>query len=463
MEAYHKKTDKIYKNSPIIIQNMMITLYGIYIQRARYKGEYNKYFHIYTENLNKTPDKIYEYQNKKLNNILQQAYQEVPYYNKIFNQYGIDISKIKTKDDLRVIPYLEKSTIRNKPNEFISKKHNINKLYNISTTGTTGTPLNIFCDRRVRQKNYAFYNRWLKSIGVDPGSRKATFGGRLVVPIEQNTGDFWRTSLFQRNTYFSSYHFLPENMNAIVEKIKRLKPDYIDAYPSSIYTVAQHILKNNIDMKIATKAIITSAETLFDNMREVIEEAFNAPVYDQYGSAEMCVFMAQCSRGRYHVHNDYSIIEFINEHGKPAKVGELAEVVCTGLINDVMPLIRYRIGDTVELSKETCSCGMPFQVVTKIIGRTDDYILTPEGRKVGRLSPVMKKYPVREVQYIQENIHELNVVIVADDGYVNDTEKCIEKEIQKRVGSSIAIRFVYKNKINRENGGKYRSIVSYIK
>jgi phenylacetate-coenzyme A ligase PaaK-like adenylate-forming protein len=89
--------------------------------------------------------------------------------------------------------------------------------------------------------------------------------------------------------------------------------------------------------------------------------------------------------------------------------------------------------------------------------------LTPEGRKVGRLSPVMKKYPVREVQYIQENIHELNVVIVADDGYVNDTEKCIEKEIQKRVGSSIAIRFVYKNKINRENGGKYRSIVSYIK
>lgn len=459
----NKKINILYDYSPIIMQNIMISLYGIYINHTRYKGQYEKYLQYYTKNMQKYPRDIDEYQNINLQNILKKAYQEVPYYGKLFDQYGIDISQIKTKADLRVIPYLEKSKIRENSNELISNKFNINKLYKISTTGTTGTPLGIFFDARVRQKNYAFYDRWIRSIGIDPRSKKATFGGRLVVPIEQKASPFWRTSAFQRNTYFSSYHFLPENMNVIVEKIKNLRPDYIDAYPSSIYAVAHHILKNNIDMSDVTTAIITSAETLFDNMREVIEEAFSGPVYDQYGSAEMCVFMAQCSHGKYHVHDDYSIIEFINEHGKPAKVGEPAEVVCTGLINDVMPLIRYRIGDMVILSKDLCSCGLPFQMVSKIIGRTDDIIITPEGRKVGRLSPVLKNHPVKEVQYIQKNINELKVLIVPDDGYEHGTEKTIEKELKKRIGSSMIIKFEYKDKINRENSGKYRSIISYIK
>ena len=184
------------------------------------------------------------------------------------------------------------------------------------------------------------------------------------------------------------------------------------------------------------------------------------PPYDQYGAVEMCVFVAQCTKGKYHVHSDYGIIEFINEYGKPACPGETAELVCTGLINPVMPLIRYRIGDLGVLSDDNCDCGNPFPIMKELIGRTEDTIITPEGNKISRLGRVIYDFPIKEIQYIQNSKKSLKILIVKDVSYTFKDEQHLIKELRKRLGAKIAIDINHVDKIERNFNNKFKTVLS---
>ena len=261
---------------------------------------------------------------------------------------------------------------------------------------------------------------------------------------------------------FSSYHITEENIPYYIDKLVKFKPDYIDAYPSSLYSIARYAQKHNINIKKVTNGITTSAETLLPDQRETIETVFGVPVTDQYGAAEMCIFVGQCKKGNYHIHSDYAVVEFLKEDGSQAGPGEEAEIVCTGLINPVMPLVRYRIGDRGILSDKKCKCGSPFPVMEKILGRMDDVIVTPDDRRVGRLSPVLKGFPVKEVQYIQKTVDALEVLIIKDCGYTGDTDKDVISELRKRLGHDICIGIKYASVIKRGRGGKLKTVISHI-
>jgi len=252
-------------------------------------------------------------------------------------------------------------------------------------------------------------------------------------------------------------------MPAYIEKLRNYSPDYIDAYPSSLYILADYAVRNGFDLKGITKGITTSAETVFSEQREVIETSFGVPVADQYGAAEMCIFVGQCPEGAYHLHTDFGVVELINDDGIPAEDGEPGEVVCTGFINQVMPLIRYRIGDRAVFSNKTCACASPFRVLETLLGRIDDMILTPDGRRVGRLSPVLKGFPIKEAQYVQRDIHSLTVNVVRDTGYAQETSHHVVSELRKRLGDQIEINVRFVDEIAHGAGGKLRSIVSEIK
>jgi phenylacetate-CoA ligase len=125
-----------------------------------------------------------------------------------------------------------------------------------------------------------------------------------------------------------------------------------------------------------------------------------------------------------------------------------------------MPLIRYRIGDVGIMSNETCSCGSNTPYFEKILGRMDDFILTPDGRYVGRLSPVLKGFPVKEAQYIQKRMDLVVVKLIKDPNFNSQTSKQLIKEIQKRLGYSINIELEFVDELPRGPGGKLRTVIS---
>ena len=241
------------------------------------------------------------------------------YYNNLFIRRGLSVDDILNVDDLRKIPLLNKETLREKAELFINNNYNKKKLLCIHTTGTTGTPLKVYCNNNVLQKNYAFYTRFLNLNNIKSKGRRATFGGRIIVSPQQSKPPFWRYSYLQKNLLFSSYHISDRNIIYYIEKLKKYRPDYIDSYPSSIFAIADFAHKNNYNLEGITKGITTSAETLYEEQRDIIEDVFSVPVSDQYGAAEMCIFVGQCPKGNYHIHNE-------RDHRQRALIGKAREL-----------------------------------------------------------------------------------------------------------------------------------------
>ena len=298
--------------------------------------------------------------------------------------------------------------------------------------------------------------------GIQFGMKRATFCGRIIVPPNQNTPPYWRYDKFQNNYLFSSYHMSQNNLEHYYEKLLQIEPKQIDGYPSSIYTLARYILDKKLS-PIKPIAVLTSAETLGMNQREIIEQAFGCKVADQYGSSEMSLFVSQCEFGTYHVNPDYGIIEVLDKEGNSVPYGSPGEAVCTSFINKTMPLIRYRLGDIITISDSTCKCGRNFPVMTEIIGRKDDILLTSDGRPIGRLDPVFKgQLDIKETQIIQDNYNHITLNIVKGDNFNDKSIKILKYEISKRVGSDMNIDFNFIKNIPRDKNGKFRSVISLI-
>jgi phenylacetate-coenzyme A ligase PaaK-like adenylate-forming protein len=455
--------DSIYLRSHPFLQNVALSLYGLRLNYIRHGGEYSNYFKAINKHLYFGHETLSDYINEILKTVVNEAIENVPYYRELFQTCGLAAKDIQTVEDIKKIPLLEKHLLHNEPYRFVNEKYDVSNLLCIHTTGTTGTPLKIFCDKNIRQLNYAYYDRFLSQSGINFKGKRATLGGRIILHQEQRNSPFWRYSYFQKNLLFSSYHLTDKNIPAYIDQLIKFSPDFIDTYPSSLYHIAKYAQDHDIDLKGVTRSITTSAETLFPEQRDVLESVFGVPVYDQYGAAEMCVFVGQCKEGSYHIHTDYGFLEFLREDGTNADPGEEAELVCTGFINPLMPLIRYRIGDRGIRSSKHCTCGSVFPVMEKIIGRMDDILVTPDGRRIGRLSPVVKGFPVKEVQYIQKVKESVEVHIVKDKGYTSETERQVLQELRKRLGDAISIKLNYESFIPPGKGGKLKSIISSVR
>ena len=262
---------------------------------------------------------------------------------------------------------------------------------------------------------------------------------------------------------FSSFHLSRDNIPCYIKALEKIQPVYIDSFPSAISAIAKYLVENSIEIKLHLKAIITSSETLYLEQRELIEKAFRTKVVDQYGSAEMVAFIGQCENGNYHVNPEYGIVELLDEDGKPVEEGETGQLVVTGFLNNVMPLIRYQIGDSAVFSLENCTCGRNFQVIKELSGREDEQIRTRDGRSISRLASIFKGMPlIKEAQIIQNDIDNIVVKVVRAPGYEEWMQKDFIKELKKRVGYEINVSVNYVNSIPRTKNGKFRSVISHV-
>lgn len=311
------------------------------------------------------------------------------------------------------------------------------------------------------RENYAFFNLFLRSIGVDEFQRSATFGGRLIVSKENNAPPYWRKNYAMNTLMCSSYHLSGQTIPFYIKALEEWQPKFIDSYPSAIYEVAKFINANQVEHKIQLKIVVTSSETLGDYQREAIEQAFQCPVFDQYGCAEMAVVAYQQEDGRYFMPPQYSIAEVLDDDDRPVKPGESGHLVCTGLLNQAMPLIRYRMGDIVKTSKEQLE-GYPYVLyLDSIEGRSDDVVVTTSGSRVGRLGPIFKGVRgVSETQITQKTLTLLQVKLVISSEYTDATEIQIRDALKNHVGTTMHIRFEYVTHIPREKNGKFKFVKS---
>lgn len=456
------RTEIIYNNSPVILQNIMTSMYGMLLHWQRYGGNCSKFAKELELTEHKNENQLRDLQNQKLKNIIRIAYNRTIYYRELFDKIGITPEEINDIDDLKKIPILAKSDLRKNQKLLIASPPGLKKCLKIYTSGTTGSPITVYYDLESRRRNYAFFNRIRRWQNISIGNRRSTFYGRAIIPPKSKRKSFWRYDFSENNYLFSSYHMTPDNLPLYYEKLKKIQPIEIRGYPSSLNNIGQYIIDNNL-RKIKPKAIFTTAETLNEKFRDTIETAFDCSVTDTYGCTEMAFYITQCEFGTYHAHPEYGIVETIDNNDKNV-IGRPGELVCTSFINNAMPLIRYKVGDIVTITPGNCECGRNFQVIGEILGRVDDYILTPDGRKIGRLDPIFKGgLKIKETQIIQTKPNEIMLKIVPSAGFSENDKKFLREQLVTRIGTSMKIMFKIVKEIPRDKNGKFRAVISHIK
>lgn len=293
-------------------------------------------------------------------------------------------------------------------------------------------------------------------VWLNPPRSLGHSGGQLVTPVEQMVPPFWVWNRAFNQLYMSSYHLSLELIPHYLEALKQYQIRYIYAYTSSVYTLAQAILRlNRRDIQMAV--IVTNAEPLFEHQRDVIGEAFQCSVRETYGQTEIVAAASECQHGNLHQWPEAGYWE-IDPASSSNHTGEL---LATGLLNADMPLVRYRVGDRISLqaTSSPCRCGRKLPLLNSIEGRNDDILIAPDGRKIGRLDPILKTaLEVQEVQIVQEQCDFVRIKCVPAPGYTKKTGEAIATALKQRMGN-IKVEIEIVDYIPRTPNGKFRAVI----
>jgi len=400
-----------------------------------------------------SPAQIKDLQNKKLQKIIRHCYKNVPYYTDLFNNLKFKPEDVACVEDLGKLPFIDKYIVKDNFDKLIAKNKLRFLCYETHTSGTTGTPGRIMWDKNSVDWEYAAIKRFYEGApGCGGGARKMAIRGNPIKPVDDNTPPFWQLNKLNNELMFSAYHFTPANAPLYIQKIEEFNPEIFYAYPSTAYLLAKYLEDTPAAIKL--KAIFTSSEMFPDDKRKVIEEVFECPVFDWYGQVERVAAISQCEKGTHHIQEDYSIVEIIEN-----------EVVGTHLHNFIMPLIRYKTTDTVDMSADACSCGCTFRSVSKIYGKNpDNYrILTPQGEKFTILLHIPRGVDsVVETQFIQERAGELIINVTTNGKFTEqDREKLIQKA-HSLISADMKITVNELDQIPRGPNGKFINVINKV-
>ena len=450
---------KLYETLPPFLQNAVCSTIGYGISKKRYNQFFYKTLDWLLETDYWSIEKLEDYQRISLKNLIRHSYETVPYYHELFNKLKLKPCDIDTKSDLKKLPILTKQIVRNNRNLFISTIYKKNKLTRIKTSGTTGAGLEFLKQPEAISFQSALWWRFRKRFGLKMTDWSANFSGKKIVPLSHTKAPFWRHNLALHQTYFSAYHLKEENIPNYFEQLNSNRYVYFCGYPSIISIIAEFMIKNKLSLSRQPKVITTGSETLLPSQSKLISEAFGCKVVDYYGAAEGICSLSRCQCENYHEDMELGIIEYdiIEEH-KNSKSGK---VIATGLIDKAMPLIRYDMGDVISFTEEKCKCGRQSLIAIGIDGRSESYIITPDGRKIGRMASIFVDLAkIYESQIIQISENLLVVRVVRRNGYTKEDEVKFGNRIRGMVGNNMQISFEYFDHIPREKNGKFRAVVN---
>jgi phenylacetate-CoA ligase len=208
------------------------------------------------------------------------------------------------------------------------------------------------------------------------------------------------------------------------------------------------------------KAVVTTAEMLYPDQRALLERTFVCPVINEYGSSECGHMAGECPAGSLHVAAENLLIEFASGSGP----GSDSELIVTDLNNMAMPLLRYQIGD-VGAPGGTCPCGRTLPVLHLAVGRTEDLVMLPDGRRVdgavfsAAVDALMEQgVTVRQFRAIQHAPEVLEVLIATDA--LPETVSSLSEMLQMLLGARLTVMIRIVDRIPLEGTGKLRRFVS---
>ncbi len=349
--------------------------------------------------------------------------------------------------------------IREHLDDLVSTDLESNRLDPNSTSGSTGQPLRFYTDLRSKAFRKASTVRLRRWLGIEQGQTVAHIWGS---PIDQARAQAWRGrlhGLITREIFLSAYELTDADMARYADILARRRAELVVGYPSVMAAFGHYCADRGIRFP-ALKSVICSAETLYPDQRQVIEETLDVRVYNRYGCREVGdIAQERPGVDGLVVSSDRIYVEIVTPDGRPCAPGETGDILVTDLDNYGMPLIRYRIGDSGSWS--TAGSG-PFPVLAAVDGRSLDVVTTPDGRRIGGTfwTIVLREKPgMEQFQVIQREPDGVTIRFVPAADSRPDLD-WTRTRIRAQCGPDFGVAFEPVDRIPPGAGGKHRVVIS---
>lgn len=367
---------------------------------------------------------------QKFKDLVNYAYEHVPYYKEAYDRVGVSPRDIQTRADVEKLPIIDKRIVKDNAERFFSDECDKTGLEPHSTGGSSGIRLKLWYDRSTVDGRRLGVLRWMHAAGLSY-TDKGVWIGR---PPESLIADphRWRDdgkhffgfyNPVSNRLQLTSNNMCSSVLKQYVRNLKRFSPDYIQGYASGVATLAAFMLKQGV--RIPCKAVLTSSESLSDQQRKTIEEAFQCSVFDRYGCGEEIAAAFECAEHEgYHIETDRCFVEVLNERDESIE-DEVGEIVGTNLLNYAFPLIRYKIGDRAALTHQPCACGAPSPRLVSLQGRNSEYLLNKNGSRITNATvTAVIEMPRQVLQYqlVQEKTDTFTIVAFCEEGVRPEAE-----------------------------------------
>jgi phenylacetate-CoA ligase len=426
----------------------------------------------YYESLRKTqwltPSQMRDLQDEKLRRLVRHAYRNVPYYRSRMQEAKLRPEDVRGQADLSKLPFLTKTDVRKHLYfDILSESNDKQNMLKITTSGSTGEPFVVFADRQQLEFRWAATLRSQEWTGYE-------FGDRCVRLWHQTLGmsraQVWKEKLdaaFNRRRFIPVFEMRDDKLEAMVREIAEWDPVLMDGYAEALDFLARYLKsRGGNHLGVRPKALMSSAQTLPDSSRRLIEDAFGCRVFDKYGSREFSGIAYECdAHNGHHVVAEGYIVEILRD-GVPVAPGEVGEIVITDLNNTCLPFIRYRLGDlgTAVDPSFACSCGRGLPLVGNIEGRVQSIIQGTHGQYLPGtfFAHYLKEFDhaIQRFQVVQERPNAMTFQVVKGGRYSDDVLQEVLSTFRQHLGEDMQIDVEFVDNVQMVRTGKRLASVS---
>jgi phenylacetate-CoA ligase len=417
-----------------------------------------------------SPQEVERLQRERLGALLRHAHAHVPYYRSVLETCGaVDSGGRVAFEAFTAIPYLDKDIIRSQGDQLHSDDLDRRPWYRNYSGGSTGEPVAFVQEEKERWGRAVtlLFDEWS---GRGPGDRWALlWGSERDLCCEPGLRKRYRRHT-RRLLALNAFGMSQQRMGEYVEALNAFRPIHILAYAGSLHELARYIRDNHLSVH-SPAGIMTSAESIYPEQRELIETVFDAPVFDRYGSREAGNIACECERhSGLHVAAPTHLVELLREDGTLAGPGETGEVVVTCYETFAMPLIRYRIGDRATWAEGPCTCGRAWPLLAQVNGRVMDAFTTPGGGTIDGCYFTMGFFGrdwLKQFQVVQETPELLRACIVLRDP--SSPRESLEEDLSRYdehvrvvLGPACTVEYEFVDDIEPSPQGKHRYTISRV-
>lgn len=432
----------------------LIARHVLYPLHERLKG---KRTHRHLRDLERSqwlsPDALRERQFRRLKAHLEFAYEQVPYYRELLDRHDLAPARVASLEDFARIPCLTKDIIRARA-AHLTPRSPLRGVQELSTGGSTGTPVTVLVDRERAAVTDATRLRAHRWFDADMGAPEVVVWGS---PIEVGRQDRVRQlrDWLLNSTLVSAFDLGPAGLRHCANIVRAVRPVKLFGYASALALLAEHLERSGWTAPPDwPRVVFTTAEPLYPFQRQVIERVFGCPAAVEYGCRDGGLIANECPRGGLHIAAEGILVEIVEGN----------EIVVTNLHSYAMPIIRYRTGDVGTLDPAPCSCGRGLPLLGSVEGRRTDFLITPDGRVMHALAPIYvlrEVASVREFEIVQDRIDRLAVTLVPGSDFSPADRERIAEGLRRLFGPEMTIEIAISDAIVRPSG-KHRYVRSTV-